>query len=542
VVYNHTAEGGGCSGSVVKYYNLRGLDNQSYYTMADDKTCTWQSTGTGNNLNGSREPVRRLILDSLAYWADEMGVDGFRFDIAYVLGREGTDGRDFNPNAQLLVEIAQLAQDKGVKIVAEPWDTAGFGVGQFPAGWSEWNAWWRDNVRRFTKSDAGEVASLGASITATWPGFNPPEDQVSFATAHDGFTLNDLVSYNAKQNGAGPCNPSGADPSSGADDNESWDSGGDETLRRRQIRNFATQLLTHHGLPMILAGDEFRNTQYGNNNAYMADNGCGWLDWNDLGTYGDTHEYFRRLIHFRRAHEALERSVHVAGYDHDGDGYKDLTWHGVQPDQPDWSSGSRSLAFLLDGSSQETGGAADSPDLYAAFNAYWGDLTFTLPTAPNGKCWYLLSDTADWAEPVGNVLYDPAVSGWDNQPLMKVPGSTYGVQARSALLLLARPCNASDVTLVTFEVNGFVTQPGQDLYVVGDKGEIGNWNPANAAPLYWVDSDTWRGIVAFDASQGQSIQFKFIMREGGSVTWEGGGNRTYTVPGSGAGFYSGWWQ
>ncbi len=542
VVFNHTAEGGGCSGSVVRYYNLRGLDNQNYYTLADDRSCNWETTGTGNNLNAGRVAVRRLVTDSLTYWIDEMGVDGFRFDLAYTLGREGNDGRDFNPNAVMLQEIAQLGQSKGVKMVAEAWDTSGYGVGQFPGDWSEWNGHWRDNVRRFGKAEADEVGALGASITATWSGFGLPEESVNFVTAHDGFTLNDLVSYNSKLNGTGPCNPTGADPNSGSDSNDSWDSGGDETLRRRQIRNFAAHSLVHHGVPMVLAGDEFRNTQYGNNNGYMADNTCGWLDWNDLSTYGDTHDYFRRLIDFRKDHEALRRSVHAAGYDHDGDGYKDLTWHGVQPDNPDWSSGSRSLAFLLDGSTQETGGSADVPDLYVAYNAYWGDLTFTLPTAAGGKCWYLLNDTADWAEYAGNVLYDPAVSDWDSQPLVKVNGSTYGVQARSTLMLLARSCSAEHVTLVTFEANGYVTQPGQDLYVVGNKPEIGNWNTDNAVKLHWVDTDTWRGNVTFDQSQGHSIEFKLIMKQGGSVTWEGGGNRSYTVPPSGTGYYSGWWQ
>ncbi|NJL28023.1 MAG: hypothetical protein HC897_09035 [Thermoanaerobaculia bacterium] len=427
-------------------------------------------------------------------------------------------------------------------MVAEAWDTSGYGVGQFPSNWSEWNGFWRDNVRKFMKSDASQVGGLGASVTATWSGFAIPEESVNFVTAHDGFTLNDLVTYNSKQNGTGACNPTGADPNSGSSSNDSWDSGGSETLRRRQIRNFGAHLLLHHGIPMILAGDEFRNTQYGNNNGYMADNSCGWLNWSDLTTFADTYDFFRRMIHFRKAHEGLRRSVAVAGTDHDADGYKDLGWHGTSPDTPDWSSSSRSLAFLIDGSSAETGGGSDSPDLYVAMNGYWSDLTFTLPTAPNSKCWYLLGDTADWMESAGNLLYDPAISTWNSQPLVKLNGSTYGVQARSTLMLAARPCNATDVTLVTFEVNGYVTTPGQDLYVVGNKAEIGNWNTAGAVKLEWIDSDTWRGSVAFDASQGQAIQFKFIRKQGGSVLWENGSNRSYTVPATGTGSYSGNWQ
>lgn len=543
VVYNHTAEGGGCAGNAMRYINFRGLDNQNYYTMADDKTCTWESTGTGNNLNASRPAVRRLILDSLRYWVEEMGVDGFRFDIAYTLGREGNDGRDWNPNAQTLIEIAQLAQDLDFDIVAEAWDVGGIAVGGFPAGWGEWNASWRDNVRRYVKSDAGEVGALGASITSTWSGMNPPEESVNFVTAHDGFTLNDLVSYNSKLNGVGPCNPTGADPNSGANSNESWDSAGDEILRRRQIRNFASHLLVHHGTPMITAGDEFRRTQYGNNNGYMADNSCGWINWNDKTTHAGTWEYFRALIDLRKNHDGLRRWTHVAAYDHDGDGYKDLTWHGIAPDTPDWSNGSRTIAYLIDGSTPETGGSNDAPDLYTAYNAFWYDVTFTLPTAPNGKCWYLAADTADWLENLDNVLYDPDVSGWNNQPLMRVNGSTWGVQSRSTLHLAARACSGvTESTLVTFEVNNMVTQVGEDIYVVGNTAELGNWNTANAVKLTWIDNDTWRGPVQFTTSVGQSVQYKYVKKSGGSVTWENGGNRSFTVPASGAGSRTDGWQ
>jgi isoamylase len=542
VVFNHTFEGGACAGNPVRYINLRGIDNASYYTLADDKTCYWDSTGTGNNVNASRAPVRNLILDSLAYWVDQMHVDGFRFDLAYELGREGSDGRVFNPNAQTLVAIAQLAANKGVKVVAEAWDTAGYGVGQFPAGWSEWNGFYRDNLRKYTKGDNAQVGNLGASVTATWTGFATPPESVSFITAHDGFTLNDLVSYNTKQNGVGPCNPSGADPTSGSDSNDSWDSGGDETLRRRQIRNFATSLLLHHGVPMILAGDEFRQTQSGNNNAYMADNACGWLDWTKQTANQKTYDYFRKLIALRKAHPGLRRTVAVGGADHDGDGYKDLGWHGTTPDSPDWSSTSHSLAWLIDGSSLETGGPADAPDLYVASNSYWSNLTFTIPTAPNGKCWWLVADTADWAEGTGNVYYDPAVAGWNSQPLPRIGGATYGVEARSTLVLAARPCNAAEAIRVDFTVNGFSTQPGQDLYVVGNVAELGNWDPTKAVKLNYVSSSQWSGPVFFFASKGAAIQYKYIMRQGGSTTWEGGANRNYTVPTSGAGSRNDWWQ
>src|SRR6185295_8520249 len=542
VVFNHTWEGGACSGNPVRYMNLRGIDNASYYTLADDKTCYWDSTGTRNNLNASRIAVRNLILDSLTYWVDKMHVDGFRFDLAYELGREGSDGRVFNPSAQTLVSIAQLAQTKGIKVVAEAWDTSGYGVGQFPSGWQEWDGFYRDNLRKYTKGDNAQVGNLGASVTGTWTGFQTPPESVNFLTAHDGFTLNDLVSYNTKQNGVGPCNPTGADAGSGSDTNDSWDSGGDEVVRRRQIRNFATSLLLDHGVPMILAGDEFRQTQSGNNNAYMADNSCGWLDWTKQTANVKMYDYFRKLIALRKAHPGLRRTVAVGGADHDGDFYKDLGWHGTTPDTPDWSSTSHSLAWLIDGSSAETGGPADASDLYVASNSYWGNLTFTLPTAPNGKCWWLVADTADWAEGTGNVYYDPTVAVWNSQPLPKIAGSTYGVQARSNLVLAARPCNAAEAIRVDFTVNGFVTSPGQDLYVVGNVAELGNWDPTQAVKLNWVDSDTWSGPVFFFASKGAAIQYKYIMRQGSSTTWEGGSNRNYTVPTSGSGSRNENWQ
>ncbi len=535
VVFNHTFEGGACSGYPVRYINFRGIDNASYYTLADDKTCYWESTGTGNNLNASRPAVRRLILDSLSYWYDQMHVDGFRFDLAYTLGREGSDGRVFNPNAQTLVDIAQLAQTKGFKVVAEAWDTAGYGVGQFPAGWSEWNGFYRDNLRKYMKGDNAQVGSLGASLTATWSGFATPPESVNFITAHDGFTLADLVAYNSKQNGTGPCNPTGADAGSGSDSNDSWDSGGDSVLRRRQQRNFLADLLLGHGVPMLLGGDEMGRTQSGNNNGYMADNACGWLNWADLTTNAKLYDFTRKLIALRKAHPGLRRSVAVGGADHDGDGYKDLGWHGTTPDNPDWSSTSHTLALLIDGSSAETGGTSDAPDLYLASNSYWGNLNFTLPTAPNGKCWWLVADSADWAEGTGNAYVTPPISDWNAQLLPKVTGSTYGLAARSTLVLAARPCNAGEAVRVDFTVNGFVTSPGQDLYVVGNVAELGGWDPAKAVKLNWVDSDTWSGPVFFGASKGQGIQYKYIMRQGGSTTWETGANRTYTVPSTGTG-------
>ena len=534
VVYNHTGEGGTCGGNPMRYLSFRGLDNQSYYTLTDDRECYWDSTGTGNNLNGSSPAVQALVLDSLRYWIDEMHVDGFRFDLAYTLGREGADGRVFRADAALLMAIAQLGRDKGVKMVAEAWDTQGYGVGNFPDGWMEWNGRWRDNVRRFAKGDPAQVGALGASISASHSGFTPAES-VNFITAHDGFTLNDLVTYGARQNGQGACNPTGADPFSGSADNDAWDHGGDEALRRQQLRTFMTHLATHQGIPMLVAGDEMRRTQYGNNNGYMADNPCGWLRWQDRDTHAAFFDATRRLLALRSAHPALGRALPLTGSDHDGDGLADIEWHGVYPDWPDWSAGSRSLAFTLDGDAAETGGAFDAPDLYVAFNTYWQGLTFHLPSPPPAQCWFLAADTAGWAEPSGNVYVD-GVEG----PLLRVSGD-YSVQPRSAVVLMARACDAPATVKVDFEVTGYVTQPGERLAVVGSVPSLGSWDPARALPLAWASSATWRAAHLV-AERGQSVQYKFIRFAGSQVVWESGSNRRLTVPTQGSVTASGAWR
>ena len=474
VVFNHTAEGGVGADDQVKYYNLRGIDNRTYYTLQNDKSLYYDTTGTGNNLNASRPATRQLILDSLTYWADVMQVDGFRFDLAYTLGRESNDGRDFNANAQTLTAIASLAQSKGVKIVAEPWDAGGYGVGQFPAGWSEWNGVTRDSHRRFTRGDDGQVSGFATAIVADTPGFGAPPESINFTTAHDGFTMNDLTSYVTKQNGVGPCNPSGADPDSGSNDNYSADYGGDDAVRERQIRNFAVELLTHQGVPMLLAGDEFRDTQSGNNNGYMADNTCGWLDWSLSTSQADVRNFFSKLIAFRKAHPALTRTVKFDYTDGDSDGVKDHTWHGVQPGAPDWGTTSHTLAFLLDGSAAETGGAADAPDIYVAYNAWTSDLSFTLPAAPNGKQWYVLADTSSNAISWGNIYFNSAITDWNLQVLPRVTTASYSVQARSTIILLARPLGSAEPVLST----GFLN-PAANIAATGGDGNGFETSPTN---------------------------------------------------------------
>ena len=257
--------------------------------------------------------MRNLIVDSLTYWANTMHVDGFRFDLAYELGREGSDGRDFNNNATTLVAIAQAASNNGFKVVAEPWDTSGFGVGQFPAGWSEWNGNYRDNLRQFEKGDNSQVGNLGASITATWSGFATPagERQLRHRPRRLHPQRPRLLQHQAErhrplqphrrgrrqrqrhQRQLGQRRRRGAAPPA------------DPQLRRPDASSTRAS-------PMLLAGDEFRRTQSGNNNGYMADNACGWIDWSLKTTNQKTYDFFRKLIAFRKAHPGLRRSVDSA--------------------------------------------------------------------------------------------------------------------------------------------------------------------------------------------------------------------------------------
>lgn len=438
VVFNHTGEGGPCRGGALRYLNFRGIDNEAYYTLRRDGGGYWDSTGTGNNLNASREEVQDLVLDSLRYWIEEMHVDGFRFDLAFTLGRVGEDGRVFDPKGRLLTEIAKLGKQHQVKMIAEAWDIAGYGVGRFPEGWLEWNGPWRDNVRRFVKGDPGQVGALGRSITASWEGFRPTKS-VNFLTAHDGLTLNDLVTYGRKENRVGPCNPLGLDPASGTDRNDSWSTDGDESLRRQQLRNLAAHLFLHQGVPMVLAGDEIRNTQYGNNNAYMADNPCGWLDWEKAEYHPQWQGFFRRLLKLRKRHPALGQIERIAG---EGEiRPPGLWWHGKTPHQPDWSHESRFLAYVLSGDKRVTGAPLSAPDLYVAMNAHWEAAEVELPNPPEDQLWWRVMDTAAWAETEGNLWYDPAVAKWDQLLLTAMP-KHYRMSPRSTLLLMARPKTA----------------------------------------------------------------------------------------------------
>jgi isoamylase len=357
VVYNHTAEGNHLGPTL----SLRGIDNKSYYYLLEgDERYYNDFTGTGNALELRHPYVLRMVTDSLRYWVEEMKVDGFRFDLATTLARvEG----EYRENASFLDTVAQDPLLATVKLIAEPWDTGhgGYQVGGFPPRWAEWNDRYRDTVRRFWKGDEGQLPELASRLSGSSDIYNRrgrrPWASVNFVTAHDGFTLRDLVSYNHKHNEA-----NGEDNRDGSDHNHSWNCGVEGAtddpqvlqLREQQMRNMMATLLLSQGLPMLLAGDELGHTQQGNNNAYCQDNETTWLDWGDVGETGARlQEFTRRLIHLRRRHIVFHRHRFFRGEAIPGTDIKDITWwraDGQEMAEEDWNNGlAKAIAFLLSG-------------------------------------------------------------------------------------------------------------------------------------------------------------------------------------------------
>lgn len=387
VVYNHTAEDG-VNGPTL---SMRGIDNRTYYLLDPQDPARYvDDSGVGNTLNTNHTIVRRLILDSLRYWVEHMHVDGFRFDLASVLSR----GQDNEPLADppILWDIDTDPVLAGTEIIAEPWDAAGlYQVGSFAGDrWAVWNGRFRDTVRRFVKGENGTVRDLADALSGSPNIFGDPRRDpmrsVTFVDAHDGFTLNDLVSYDHKHNEA-----NGEENRDGSDQNDSWNGGTEgptddpaiEGLRERQLRSLFAILLLAQGRPMFVMGDEVRRTQHGNNNAYSQDNELSWFDWDLVERNPELSDFVARLLRFRRSSPFYRDERFWA---HPGGA--DITWHGVQPHSPDWGDTSHSLAFELT--------HADEPDtrLYVAFNAYWEPLEFELPRLPATHCWALAADTA----------------------------------------------------------------------------------------------------------------------------------------------------
>ena len=424
-MYNHTAEG---NHEGPTFCFLRGLENSAYYILEQDRAKYCNCTGTGNTLNANHPVVRRLIVDSLRYWVAEMHVDGFRFDLASILARDESGQPLANP--PVLWDIESDPTLAGTKLIAEAWDAGGlYQVGSFVGdAWREWNGKFRDDIRRFLRGDEGMVSAMASRLLASPDLYaheeREPEQSINFVTCHDGFTLNDLVSYNEKHNEA-----NGEQNRDGADDNCSWNCGVEgptsdqeiERLRSRQVRNVLALNLLAIGTPMLLAGDEVRRTQQGNNNAYCQDNEISWFDWSLVEKHAGLRRFVKLLLacHLDPDRDTSDRGETLTEFL--GDAH--LQWHGVRLDHPDWGPKSHSLAVT-----------ARAPRLRAMLhwmlNAYWEPLDFELPPVPCQfqRPWRRWVDTG--CEPPEDIC--EWRSGWP------VTDFHYKVSPRS-LVILIRP-------------------------------------------------------------------------------------------------------
>lgn len=401
VVYNHTAEGNHLGPMLC----FKGIDNAYYYRLTDDRRYYMDYTGTGNSMNMRNPHVLQLIMDSLRYWVLEMHVDGFRFDLAATLARELHDVDRLSAFFDIIQQDPVISQ---VKLIAEPWDLGegGYQVGNFPPVWTEWNGKYRDCVRDFWKGEdqtLGEFASRFTGSSDLYENTSRlPYASINFITAHDGFTLTDLVSYNEKHNEA-----NGESNRDGASDNRSWNCGAEgptddadvRRLRDRQKRNFLATLLLSQGVPMVLGGDEIGRTHKGNNNAYCQDSDISWYDWE--GTEKELLVFCQQLIRYRKAHPALRRRGWFQGHPIHGSELKDIAWftrEGAQMAEEDWGQGSaKSLGVFLNGATIPNPNPRGEPviddDFYVIFNAHHESLVFILPGAKWGELWVKEFDT-----------------------------------------------------------------------------------------------------------------------------------------------------
>jgi glycogen operon protein len=402
VVYNHTAEGNELGPTL----SFKGIDNASYYRLAPDPRYYINDTGTGNTVNLSHPRVLQMVTDSLRYWAEEMHVDGFRFDLATILAREPYG---FDEGGGFLDSCRQDPVLSRVKLIAEPWDCGpgGYQVGHFSPGWAEWNDRFRDTVRAYWRGDDGKLADLAKRVTGSGDIFDKrgrkPWASVNFITAHDGFTLNDLVSYDRKDNAA-----NGEDNRDGHSENLSHNYGVEgpskdpeiRKVRFRQMRNMIATLMFSQGTPMLLAGDEFARTQRGNNNAYAQDNEISWVDWEGIDEDAvELIDFSRRAIELRRDNPILRRGRFLSGAYNEALDVKDVTWltpAGDEMADANWTDGlARCLGVLLDGRAQPTGIRRRGTDqtLLLVFNAYHDAVKFLLPKVAGGRSWAALVDT-----------------------------------------------------------------------------------------------------------------------------------------------------
>lgn len=424
VVFNHTSEGNH-QGPII---NFKGIDNSIYYHLVPfDKQYYMDYSGCGNTVNCNHPMVDKLIVECLEFWVNQMHVDGFRFDEGSILAR-GHDGIPMaHPPVIWHIETSGVLAD--TKIITEAWDAAGlYQIGYFPGyRYAEWNGHFRDDIRRFVKGDPGLVGAVASRLAGSPDLYEAsghlPLNSVNFISCHDGFTLNDLVSYNYKHNEA-----NGEDNRDGINNNLSWNCGVEgetenpeiDALRRRQVKNFAAILLLSQGVPMILAGDEVRRTQKGNNNAYCQDNEISWFDWELVEKNSDMFRFFKLMIAFRKRYGSLCRRGFFNGEVNER-GFADISWHGCKLFSPGWHDpNARTLAYTL-------GGFEGEADLHVMLNMYWENLDFEVPCI-KGRKWYKVVDTAlaspmDIVEPCEEVV---------------VSGNNYIVKDRSVVLLISQ--------------------------------------------------------------------------------------------------------
>ncbi|HET6423359.1 MAG TPA: glycogen debranching protein GlgX, partial [Planctomycetaceae bacterium] len=429
VVFNHTAEGNEHGPTL----SFRGIDNSTYYMLTPHGEYLNYS-GCGNTFNCNHPVVRDFVLNCLRYWVAEFHIDGFRFDLASILGR-AADGTPL-ANPPLLEALAMDPILSKTKLIAEAWDAGGlYQVGSFPSygRWAEWNGQYRDCIRRALKGDHGQMRELAQRLLGS-PDIYPtrgPTASINFVTCHDGFTLADLVSYNDRHNEA-----NGEENRDGANDNHSWNCGVEGPtddpsileLRRRQVRNALTLLFLSHGVPMLLMGDEIGRSQQGNNNAYCQDDPLNWMDWTLVETNRDLLHFSQGLIAFRRRHAVLRRRAHAGVLSEFGDGVE-VAWHGTKIHHPDWSDHNRVLALVL-----SADGGDEQDVLYVALNFYWEPIEFELPPPPLRCGWRLFVNT-------GRASPDDLYMAEVHMPA--VDGSTITLTGRSIVVLTARPIDGN---------------------------------------------------------------------------------------------------
>jgi glycogen operon protein len=432
VVYNHTAEGNHLGPTL----SFRGVDNLAYYRLVEgDEQFYYDTTGTGNSLNVRHHESLRLIMDSLRYWVTEMHVDGFRFDLASSLARDFHEVNRLSAFFDLVNQDPVVSQ---VKLIAEPWDVGdgGYQVGGFPPLWTEWNGKYRDTVRDFWRGEPSSLGEFAARFTGSSDLYEAdnrrPIASINFVTAHDGFTLDDLVSYNEKHNEA-----NGEDNRDGESHNRSWNCGVEGptddvevfALRERQKRNILTTLVLSQGVPMIAHGDELGRTQRGNNNVYCQDNELSWVDWEGARTHDVLTGFVTRLTRLRAEHPVFRRQRFFQGRPIRGTSLEDIAWlrpDGAPMSGPDWDTGTQTLMIYLNGRGipdrDELGRQVIDDSFLLLFNAHHEDLEFTLPDEAYGQGWQSELDTAD-----------PLLA--DERRRYPQPGSTIEVVARSILVL-----------------------------------------------------------------------------------------------------------